>query len=105
MTATPGQIGPYRVEQVRIAGGDETLMFEAALLCDGAPIAIVSNSGIGGCHSYRPLDQDGWAAIRAFEEYATEWGERQTPAVRFEPNDAIVYDLIDDWWDGQPIYR
>lgn len=79
-----------------VAGGDETLMLEALVLCDGQPIAVVSNASTGGCHLYRPLEAGGWAAIRAFEEYATEWGRQQTPAVRFEPHDQIVYDLIDD---------
>jgi hypothetical protein len=104
MTA-PGQIGPYALAQVRIAGGDETLMFEARLLCDGQPIAVVSNSGTGGCHTYRPLEAGGWAAIRSFEEYATEWGRQQQPAIRFEPNDALVFGLLEQWWGGQPIYR
>ena len=104
MSTTPGQIGPYSLARVRVAGGDETLRFEAWLLCDGQPIAVVSNGGDGGCHMYRPLDREGWSAIRRFEEYATSWGEEQTPAVRFEPNDAVVYALIDAWWDGQPIY-
>ena len=35
MTATPRQIGPVSLQSVRIAGGDESLMFEAVLLCDG----------------------------------------------------------------------
>ena len=35
MSTAPGRIGPYSLAQVRLAGGDETPLFEARLLCDG----------------------------------------------------------------------
>lgn len=94
-STAPGRIGPYALADVRVAGGDETPMFEALLLCDGQPVAVVSNSGEGGCHTYRPLETGVWAAIRQFEEWATAWGKEQVPAVRFEPNDQIVYELLE----------
>ncbi len=105
MSGTQGRIGPHSLAAVRIAGGDETIRFEARLLRDGQPVAVVSNSGTGGCHAYRPLDLDGWAAFREFERYATAWGETHVPPVRFESNDRIVHELIDAWWGGQPVSK
>lgn len=89
MTATPRPIGPASLQSAWIAGGNESLMFEAVLLCDGAPVAIVSNSGTGGCHSYRPLDRDGRAVISALERYATERATGAPGPVPAERHDGL----------------
>ncbi|GEK22382.1 hypothetical protein [Cellulomonas xylanilytica] len=40
--------------------------------------------------------------MRAFESYAAEWGAKV--GVRFEPEDALVYDLLDVWLRDQSGY-
>ncbi len=70
---------------VREAGGDETLRFEAIVTLHGRRVFSVSNGGEGGAHRYGGLGphpdaasaERGWAtsqaAIRAFEQYAAGW--------------------------------
>jgi hypothetical protein len=93
-------IGGYSVTEVRTAGGDETWRFEARLLLDGQVIAVVSNGGEGGCHSYRPTDPSPRAARAAFERFATAC---RGPDGGFEDGDALIYRLLERWFDAQPI--
>lgn len=94
---------PWRIASARFAGGDETPRFEVDLVRDDGVRIVVSNAGEGGCHRYAPTLAGGWASIRAFERCAAEWG--QAVGVRFEAEDALVYELIDLWLQQQPIFR
>lgn len=98
MTA-PGQIGPYRLDRVMIAGGDESLMFEATIVdAAGEAVSVVSNSGTGGCDTHRPATR-GWAGLREFLAYADRWGAER--GIAFEPADSLVSGLLAAWADGQ----
>ena len=103
MSATPGQIGPYSLAQVRVAGGDETVRFQADLLCDGALIAIVSNEGTGGANMLRPTREAGGGVVRAFEEYAEGWN-RGSRYAGIEDYSRLVDALLEAWAESQPIY-
>lgn len=53
--SAPNQIGPYRLERVMIAGGEESVMFEATIVdAAGRSVVVVSNEGHGGCDTHRP---------------------------------------------------
>ena len=65
--------GGYKLSQVRRAGGDETIRFDAVLCHEGRPLAHVSNGGEGGAHRYQPIDADGWADLAAFNAYTAGW--------------------------------
>lgn len=99
------QVGPYRLERVMVAGGEESLMFEATIVdTSGRSIAVVSNSGTGGCDRFRPADL-GYDGVREFLTYADHWGAER--GVTFEPADTLVSELLDAWADEQesePIY-
>lgn len=96
---TPGQIGPYRLAQVLIAGGDESVMFEATVVdAAGEAVAVVSNSGHGGCDTHRPGVR-GYEGVREFLAYADVWGGEH--GVTFEPADTLVSTLLEQWADGQ----
>ena len=71
--SAPSQVGPYWLEHVRIAGGDESVMFEATIVdAGGQAVAVVSNSCTGGCDTHRPADL-GYDRVRTFLAYADHW--------------------------------
>ena len=61
----------------------------------GARLTVTSNAGTGGCDERRPLTAVDVSRLRAFEQYAAEWGAQQEPPVWFEPADALVTELLD----------
>ncbi|MBO3085175.1 hypothetical protein [Cellulomonas fengjieae] len=95
---------PWSVGRVRFAGGDETARFEADLLRRGVKMAKSPMAApAAATTSLLPSLVDGWVAIREFERYAEAWGAEV--GVRFEPNDALIHELLERWWSTQPTYR
>lgn len=53
-------------------------------------------AGTGGCDTHRPASR-GWAGVREFLAYADEWGQQH--GIVFEPADALVNTLLQQWAD------
>lgn len=91
---TSPRIGGYSLIKVKRAGGEETPRFEAVLVKDATPIAVVSNSGEGGSHRVRPFNGGSWEAVRTFEAFAAAWNAG-TEFAGVEDGDHLVYHLLD----------
>lgn len=89
--------GGYTVTNLREAGGEETLRFDAFLCLHGTKILYVYNAGTGGSHVYQPVNED-WAGFRgveaAFEAYAAEWNEG-TEFGGIEDGDQLINRLVE----------
>lgn len=74
------------LKNIREAGGEETPRFEATVYVDGKRRGIVANGGTGGCCN--------WSDERLRREVA-EYA-RANGYDGFEPEDGLIYRLLDD---------
>lgn len=87
---------PYALTTVRAhLTHDGGVAFDATLLLDGKPFALVSQDGRGGCDLLRPLAPGDRARIDAYRAYAHELLEPE--GVVYEPEDLLTAMLLERW--------
>lgn len=84
----------YALKNLREAGGEETLRFEATLTLHGRAVAIVSNGGHGACHRYEPLERGGRDDVDAFRQFAIRWNAGSELA-GYADDDQLVDRLVE----------
>ena len=87
-TATATKTEEFQIKGLKTAGGDETLRFEVSLYFRSKRVAIVSNGGTGGCHSWSWLDKE---AKQSFDQHI----KTLTFEFDFEQDDRFLDALID----------
>ena len=79
---------------IKMAGGDETPRFETTLYLDGVKAAVVWNGGTGGRNEWHWLDRTG--GVSALSAKFTAYAKEKLPDEKFEIEDQIVNQLLDD---------
>lgn len=67
--------GGWAIKNLRTAGGQETLRFDAVITRHGTPRLYVYNGGEGGCHMFEPMERgdEGRRAVAELDAWAQHW--------------------------------
>ncbi|PHJ64959.1 hypothetical protein VF04_04015 [Nostoc linckia z7] len=79
------------LKAIKIAGGEETVRFEAKLYINSKFAATVSNGGTGGCHDWYWQSREWEALYNQHIEYLDKQGKFK---FNFEQGDELIDEII-----------